>query len=246
MKKILLLLTASLFLIISGKATAQCTPGNYSQPGIYPDTTVGLPDAAATQAYNATITVVVPKDTTITIMGTTQTVQVDSIGITAVNGLPSGFQYLPNSASGYWRGDSTGCVLITGTPSNGDEGTYPLSVNVMFYAGGFSAPYTVNGYELVVLDDSHVGINNNNSFNEVMAYPNPFSSELSIEFTMNIFAAVDVQLYNMVGAVVKQKSFNAVAGENIVTFNTSNLPEGVYFYRLNAGDRVITKKLVKK
>lgn len=246
MKRILLLITILSLTALGFKANAQCTPGNYSQPGIYPDTTTGMPPAVATQQYDFVFTVVVPDDTTISIMGVPQTVQVDSIGITGVTGLPSSFQYLPNSSTGFWHGDSSGCVLVTGTPQSSDVGVHPIQIQVMFYASGFSAPFTYTGYELEVLDSTNVGIKNNQIFGDVKGFPNPFGSKISFEFQTYENSDVTIEIFNMVGRIVKQKTVKATTGLNSISFNTSSLPEGIYFYRINAANKVITRKLVKK
>lgn len=248
MRKILILFI-SIITGINVNLSAQCTPGDYDEPGLHPDTTQGLPPAAETEPYEEVVTVVVPEDTTIQIQGSTQTVQIDSIGITDVHGMPSGFNYTPNSSSGYWPGDSSGCVLVTGDPQPGDEGVYPVEIDVMVYAsGGFTAPFTYTGYELEILDSTHVNINEvkKSSVNEILAFPNPFEDELTIEFVMNKNAPVEVEIFNMVGDVLKQKTINATAGDNSIKFNTTSFTDGLYFYRFNAGDKVITRKLVKK
>lgn len=246
MKRILLLFTLLIITSISFNIKAQCTPGNYSEPGIYPDTATGIPPAVATQQYDFVFTIVVPKDTTISIMGVPQTVQIDSIGITDVTGLPSVFQYLPNSSTGYWPGDTSGCVLLTGTPQTSDVGVYPIEIQTMFYASGYSAPFTITGYELEVLDSTHVGIHEDQIFGKIKGFPNPFNSEINFEFDTYENTDVTIEIFNMVGRIVKQKSIKASTGLNSVSFNTSSLNKGVYFYRISAADKVITRKLVKK
>ncbi|MGM0612585.1 MAG: T9SS type A sorting domain-containing protein [Bacteroidota bacterium] len=240
MKKILILFIS---IIIGINVNAQCTPGDYDEPGLHPDTIQGMPPAVVSEPYEEVVTVVVPKDTTISF----GTVQIDSIGVTDIKGMPGGFDYTPNSSTGYWPGDSSGCVLVTGDPQPGDEGVYPVEVDVMVYASGYSAPFTYTGYELEILDSTHVNIQEaKSSVNEVVAFPNPFKEDLTIEFEMNKNAPVEVELFNMVGDVLRQKTINATAGENAIKFNTASLTNGVYFYRFNAGDKIITRKLVKE
>ena len=244
MKKLLILFIS---IIIGINVNAQCTPGDYDEPGLHPDTTQGMPPAVVSESYSEVVTVVVPADTTIQIMGTPQQVQIDSIGVTEIRGMPSGFNYTPNSSTGYWPGDSSGCVLVTGNPQPGDEGVYPVEIDVMVYASGYSAPFTYTGYELEILDSTHVNIQEiNSSVKEIIAFPNPFNEDLTIEFEMNKNAPVEVEIFNMVGDVLRQKTINATAGENAIKFNTASLTNGLYFYRFNAGDKIITRKLVKK
>ncbi len=247
MKKLLPFLVIIIISTYSYTLQAQCTPGNYTHPGIYPDTTTGLPPAAATATYNLVVTIVVPKDSTIEFGGVPTNVTVDSIGVTGVSGLPSGFSYHPNSSSGYWHGDSSGCVLITGTPSSVDTGTHGIQIHMQAYASGFAAPYTYTGYELVVFDSTHVGAGSHSDMpDEVTSFPNPFHNSLTVSFGMQKAKEVSVAIYNMVGHMVNEQTIHAIPGENQVVFDTAELSSGMYFYRIKAADKVVTRKIVRK
>ena len=63
MKKILLTLTLACAFI---GANAQCTPDpQYTNAGIYPDSSVGMPAAIVGQAYSEVITIITPIDTNV-------------------------------------------------------------------------------------------------------------------------------------------------------------------------------------
>ncbi len=63
MKKILFLLIILASFGHEGIKAQSCTPDNqYTLPGIYPDTLVGLPCAHTTVLYQTTITVITPTD----------------------------------------------------------------------------------------------------------------------------------------------------------------------------------------
>lgn len=247
MKRILYLSVLLLIMVHAQQIAAQCTPGNYTLPGIYPDSSSALPPAAATQQYDFTFTIVVPSDTTISIAGVPQAVSVDSIGITNITGLPSSMQYVTNSSTDYWPGDSTGCFVITGIPTNADVGTHSFEIQMQAFGGGFSAPFAYSGHELVVLDSSHVGVpQNENPFDEISAFPNPFSSSVTIRFVAHKPDYVTISMINLVGKVLEQKQQPATAGVNMVEFDLREIPEGIYFYRIRYGDKVVTRKLIKK
>jgi len=147
------LIKSILFIILSVSLikTTQaqpCVPGNYTVQGFYPDTITNLPLAVANLQYNEAITVVVPIDSTI--QG--YTVPIDSLGITGITGLPSGFTYLPNAANGYWHGGVTGCILVSGIASHAQLGTYPLTLQIYIYASGMYIPSTYTGYKLEIVD----------------------------------------------------------------------------------------------
>ncbi len=76
-------------------------------------------------------------------------------------------------------------------------------------------------------------------------YPNPFNPITKIRFTIPEFGLTILKVHDILGneietLVNEEKS----SGNYTVEFNAANLPSGVYFYRLNAGSFVETKKMV--
>ena len=75
--------------------------------------------------------------------------------------------------------------------------------------------------------------NNENSLNLEQNYPNPFNPKTIINFQIPMFSFVSLKIYNTLGkevaiSVKERKS----PGKYEVEFDGSNLPSGVYFYRL--------------
>ena len=80
-------------------------------------------------------------------------------------------------------------------------------------------------------------------------YPNPFNPSTRIEYNLATATQVSLKVYNMVGNVVATLvNGHQEAGSYSVSFNpgkeTFDLSSGVYFYRLEAGSFVSTKKLI--
>ena len=76
-------------------------------------------------------------------------------------------------------------------------------------------------------------------------YPNPFNPSTKISFTIPVDANVDLSIYNALGELVSNMvSEHLLAGYHEYQFNASKLASGVYFYRIKAGDLVLTKKMV--
>jgi hypothetical protein len=88
------------------------------------------------------------------------------------------------------------------------------------------------------------------SFSLSQCFPNPFNNQCLIKYSIPIETDVNLNVYNnsgqMVGTLVNDKQqpghYNVTWNINNVT--QSNLPNGVYFYRLKAGDFTATKKMV--
>jgi hypothetical protein len=76
-------------------------------------------------------------------------------------------------------------------------------------------------------------------------YPNPFNPETVIEFSIPIASKVKLAVYNSLGQLVREiLDDNLEPGLYKVKFNASDLPSGVYIYRLTAGGYAFSRKMV--
>ncbi|MDG5765982.1 T9SS type A sorting domain-containing protein [Balneolales bacterium ANBcel1] len=75
-------------------------------------------------------------------------------------------------------------------------------------------------------------------------YPNPFNPTTSIDFALPESSQVTLSVYNMLGqqvAVLEEGHLSA--GQHSVTFDAAGFSSGVYLYRLQAGNQVLTRTL---
>jgi hypothetical protein len=76
-------------------------------------------------------------------------------------------------------------------------------------------------------------------------YPNPFNPTTNIEFSIVNRQFTSMKVYDVLGREVTTLVNEAKEpGTYTVQFDGSNLTSGVYFYRLQAGDFVATKRLI--
>ncbi|MBI3189920.1 MAG: T9SS type A sorting domain-containing protein [Ignavibacteriales bacterium] len=76
-------------------------------------------------------------------------------------------------------------------------------------------------------------------------YPNPFNPSTVISYQLQVKSAVSLKVYDILGrAVATLVDEVQQAGEKSVDWNATNYSSGIYFYRLQAGSFVETKKLV--
>lgn len=76
-------------------------------------------------------------------------------------------------------------------------------------------------------------------------YPNPFNPATVIEYALPREQFVRLRMFNVLGEeVVVLVNELKPAGTHTTTFDAHNLPSGVYFYRLEAGNYVDSKKLL--
>jgi Secretion system C-terminal sorting domain len=86
---------------------------------------------------------------------------------------------------------------------------------------------------------------NPSGFSLSQNYPNPFNPSTKIGFTLPKEEKVRIVVYNQLGQQIALLSNGILQqGFHEVNFNASNLPSGIYFYRIEAGGLTQTRKMV--
>jgi len=76
-------------------------------------------------------------------------------------------------------------------------------------------------------------------------YPNPFNPTTKITYQIPELSFITLKVYDVVGnEIASLVNEEKPAGSYEVEFNATRLPSGIYFYRLQAGSFVETKKMV--
>jgi hypothetical protein len=76
-------------------------------------------------------------------------------------------------------------------------------------------------------------------------YPNPFNPATNIRYQLKENSFVTLKIYNLLGKeIATLVNENQKAGIYETTFKADNLPSGIYFYRIAAGDFSETKKMI--
>jgi predicted outer membrane repeat protein len=80
----------------------------------------------------------------------------------------------------------------------------------------------------------------------VSIYPNPLNDHLYIDFELESESSITLDICNVSGKRMKAISGQSVAaGAQHFELKMQDLPTGIYFLRLKAGNEVVTKKVVK-
>ena len=76
-------------------------------------------------------------------------------------------------------------------------------------------------------------------------YPNPFNPTTTIEFGIPESGFVTLAVYNLLGEQVGLLVYeNLSAGSYKATWDASDLPSGIYIYKLSAGEFSQSKKMI--
>ncbi len=96
-----------------------------------------------------------------------------------------------------------------------------------------------------------IGISNNNNEAPLIYalgqnYPNPFNPSTQIDYSLPKQSFVNLKVYNTLGEEVATLVHNNLQPAGVYTqvFNASNLPSGVYYYRISAGDYTDVRKMI--
>jgi len=74
-------------------------------------------------------------------------------------------------------------------------------------------------------------------------YPNPFNHETVIQYTLPQKSPVRITVYNLKGQVIEVLVDELKeAGNYQISWNARNVGSGVYFYRIEAGNFVLSRK----
>ncbi len=93
-------------------------------------------------------------------------------------------------------------------------------------------------------DDEEISIPNS-QFSVLSSFPNPFNAQTALSYKLQAASNVKLVVYDVSGreAAVLVDGFKP-AGRHSMLFNATNLPSGVYFARLTAGDMERVQKLL--
>ncbi len=113
---------------------------------------------------------------------------------------------------------------------------------------------TTNGYGILefqifskqITSIQETNINNNpNRFALNQNYPNPFNPTTNISFSLPKRSFVSLKVFDLLGREVTTiVSEELSAGNYTRRWNAANMANGIYFYRLRAGNFIETKKLI--
>jgi len=77
-------------------------------------------------------------------------------------------------------------------------------------------------------------------------YPNPSNSTINIKFVTNTNTNTKIELYNVLGEVVKSIDLGKQSGTIFQTIDLNNFSSGVYFIKVQNNNQILSKKIIKQ
>lgn len=189
----------------------------------------------------------------------TDTAFANSIGMFITGGVDFGAASMPAGTDQlwceFWFSLKAGNNWGAGKEMTVDSTFFPPSGPFLVVYTGLGATEVTpifTGAKIVTFND--VQVNSDGvlpaTFELSQNYPNPFNPSTKIDFSVAGRSHVDLAIYNVLGQRVKTLVNEELAPESYtVTWNGVNdhgqqVASGLYFYKLTAGDVVVTRKMM--
>jgi Secretion system C-terminal sorting domain len=207
------------------------------------------------QPFEFTLTIVV--NDTLTYQGLS--FPLDSVVVTSVTGLPVGIGYACEPPNCHFVQNTIGCAKLFGTPTNANApGGYDLNIGGFAYVNGSSfglpinfpdanlAPGKYTIYVNASANDPCAATGTGELANQVsiQTVPNPAFGPFQIKINSQIAGQFQFQLVDLLGQRMEQRQVSIMAGENSISFDASQLSNGLYLAQLQNESGIVTQKIV--
>jgi hypothetical protein len=222
-----------------------------SSAGVYPKPfqmgvpgAVGITESACIgKPYKFVFTVVISDS--ITING--NPAPLDSVVVTNVTGLPVGINYSCEPSNCHFKKNTINCAAIYGAATAANQPKdYKLVIQGFAYIFNqpFGFPITFPGAQfpgeyilkLEPADSPNCSVAGTGKTLadkvRLQTSPNPTNGWLNIEITSEVQGTFDLQVMDLLGKSVYRKEVSLSFGANNLTFDGSNLPDGLYLLTL--------------
>jgi hypothetical protein len=125
---------------------------------------------------------------------------------------------------------SSNCNIVQGRPAPGNNQVQQKNISIP---------------RSETFSETKSGIGNKKVYLLGQNYPNPFQNETLIQYNLAEAGRVSVSLYDMNGKLVKVL-VNGLreSGTHTIRFNSSTLSNGIYFYKMQAGNFSAIRKMI--
>jgi hypothetical protein len=141
------------------------------------------------------------------------------------------------------NGSGTGkfTSLLTGLKANTCYFVRAYAINAAGTAYGNQVTFTTLGY----LKNDSIPANESAAGNSILLYPNPVYTTLNISYTLDEDAEVEISVYDLRGVRFSDLQKHISSGNQIVSIDVSQLPEGFYVLVSRSDKNNFMSKFIK-
>jgi hypothetical protein len=115
----------------------------------------------------------------------------------------------------------------------------------IYYNTGLPDRIALNGFPSYVISEvrCYWGINDKSNTDNLSVYPNPFTNEIQLKWEDDqVPQSYNMDIISFTGKIILQQQISKANAH----INLSEIPLGIYLLRINAGEKIITKRIVKQ
>ncbi len=131
-----------------------------------------------------------------------------------------------------------GSYEVTLTTTTVDGCVSSISMTVDLLEGGFMA--SANS-----ITETTTSLSKTELLKKVSLFPNPVVDQLSIQFVAEKEDEYQLEIIDLSGKILMNKTHQIIRGENTIKLNVASLPTGLYFAKLTNGEASSNLKFVK-
>ena len=126
---------------------------------------------------------------------------------------------------------------------------YALDGKIYMYGGSYTTHPNIGISDIWEFTPSPVSVETEvtmpSGFNLEQNYPNPFNPSTTFKYSIPAQSGVMIKVYDILGnEVATLMDEEKLVGTYEVIWNAGQLPSGIYFYRIQAGSFIDTKKMI--
>jgi len=219
----------------------------------------GIQDTAfLNQPYSTVVSVRIPSRIEGQIF-TINSVELDTEG--AITPLPEGLAYTCDPPDCKFPADSSGCIVISGTPTNPMDTLTPFDLSIRFTIRSLiGIPVTFPDDGTGILPESAAGnyflfvkgsagpVSSTKSYFQdnltLSVQPNPVWDQATINIQSKVTETVDFRVFDFTGKMVDNRRVDLITGGNTVLFDAGNLPNGMYLYSFSNAKGAISERMI--
>ncbi len=240
-------------------------PIPHNDVGLATDTT-GINTAACIgEPYSFVLTVNTPerfegtnlffKNIALAAEGAIKVVGDDGIINSETPSLGEGLDYACNPPNCVFPVDTTGCIVIFGTPTGDAPDTLNLGIVAQLNfqpAGSQNFPFPnaaePGNYFLEIRGAGECGnvVSTRDLSQElsISLFPNPAIDRVELQIEALNAGRYQLRIFNALGKQLSQRPLDILQGRNTIALDVNNLPKGIYLINISQGDRATTRRLV--
>lgn len=175
-----------------------------------------------------------------------------------IQNLPASMSYNCNPPNCVFEADSSGCIVVYGTPTADEVGVYDLKIKATIRTTlGIDLDVILPGdleddseYPLYVRDadfENCAVVSTYETFDAQFSLrnqPNPFGSFTQIVVDSETQGDFQFIVTDLLGKVVHRQPVQLFQGENTIDFNASQLSAGLYLYAITDGTQAVSSKMI--